>query len=107
MSDRPCDKCGGTGRLPEPDAHCEATITVGHETIECYAQRTHPGEQHMALTGTCCARCGGMDAHSETCPTPEAISVRDVWRAWEDGADVLTDADGEGHAWYAKHQRAE
>ena len=105
-----CPTCNGEGTVADdnPELPCEATIKIGHETIDCYATRQHKGFRHMAILCDPCPDCGGYDECAETCPTylmePQRDPEQDWW-SWADSALALRrEAKETGRAWRDEFQ---
>jgi len=105
-----CPKCSGAGHLEVDDSgvSCEATITVGIETIGCFASRKHPGRPHLAILCDPCSACGQFDEHDESCliylAGPEPF-VPSGWWQWNDGDLALGRApEGAGQTWRNEFQ---
>lgn len=84
---------------------CRASIVVGHETIECWANHTHL-VQHMALLYAPCYLCGGYVEHHDSCAVYNAKPRRGIsrsWYSWVDGDVALTlRSDDTGHEWWGR-----
>lgn len=112
MSTITCPTCHGAGTVPDPNAApCEAKITVGFETFECWATKPHPATvPHMVLAFPPCSECGGYDEHFMGCSVidsndrPEAGhgGYDEIGWGWLDGATGLANLDGYWDEWARK-----
>lgn len=82
MSDRPCDKCGGTGRLPEPEA-----AEVEHSCQWCEINPWHPNcpqNENEPRCPVCGSDPEDVTMHTGTCRTLGtcASSAPDLPEPW-------------------------
>jgi hypothetical protein len=84
-----CDKCNGTGMIrAEESKRCGATLQVGDEIVECWADRYHVGYPHACMLVSPCYACGGFDEHTRDCGVYEMrlhMENEDQWWMWSSG----------------------
>lgn len=60
---------------------CIAETKLGHETVRCITDHAE-GEPHV---NDCfgvwppCPNCGGLEEHTQRCPTPDVVGATNTW----------------------------
>lgn len=53
--------------------YCSSEATAGHEAFGCLNPDGHTGLHRASVTHGRCPNCGGIEAHADTCPTPDLM----------------------------------
>jgi hypothetical protein len=81
-----------SGTYTITETYCAESLKLGHETVHC-ALKPHEGDHHNPVFGTWppCPNCGGLDMHSNKCPTPDVVGPSSAWAevTWSTGKKPL------------------
>lgn len=62
---------------------CLAKTKLGHETVQCLTDHKVDEAHRNDCFGTWppCSNCGGLEEHSQKCPTPDKMGATSSWAA--------------------------